>query len=254
MRCCYEARAPPSIPAPPPIPKGFPTLVRDGDRVLQLDEAATGMRDRRLDRDDHARLKRAVGVIGRIRDWPVAGEARRLMADEAHPMRYEFDRIRARRSLRALRRRWRRCRRRCARPDRLARRHLDLVHLTKQLLEFAVRLALDRHATEVADIAFVIAAGIKRQDVARPPDLVGRRAVEARPRRDEAIFECQSPADLFTAKRFDEFALLSRPARARRSPPAWNRRRVRTRCAADPVLLASCGRAGVRMAYALRRM
>jgi hypothetical protein len=47
-----------SIPAPPAITEGLPALVGDRDCVLQLDEAATGMRDRRLDRDDHAGLKR----------------------------------------------------------------------------------------------------------------------------------------------------------------------------------------------------
>ena len=58
-----------------------------------------GMRDRRLDRDDHAGLKRAVGVMGRIGNGPVSRQPRRLVADEAHPVRHKLDRIRARRSL-----------------------------------------------------------------------------------------------------------------------------------------------------------
>jgi hypothetical protein len=42
----------------------------------------------------------------------------------------------------------------------------------QEVFELTVGLALDRHSAEVADIAFVVAAGIKRQDVARSPDLV----------------------------------------------------------------------------------
>src|SRR5580698_9269527 len=45
------------IPSPPAVAKGFPAGIGDRDRVLQFDEAATRVRDRRLDRDDHARLK-----------------------------------------------------------------------------------------------------------------------------------------------------------------------------------------------------
>jgi hypothetical protein len=80
-----------SIPAPTAVAKGFPAVVGDRDRVLQFDEAATRMRKRRLNRDDHARLKRAVDVMGRIWDGPVTRQPRRLMADETHPMRHELD-------------------------------------------------------------------------------------------------------------------------------------------------------------------
>src|ERR1700727_3525573 len=63
-----------AVPASPAIAEGLPALVGDRDRVLQLDEAATGMRDRRLDRDHHAGLKRQVPIKGRIGNWPWARE------------------------------------------------------------------------------------------------------------------------------------------------------------------------------------
>ena len=53
------------------------------------------------------------------------------------------------------------------------RRELNFVHPAEQVFEFAVGFALDRHATKIADVAFVIAAGIKRQNVACRP--LGRR-------------------------------------------------------------------------------
>src|ERR1700729_1682283 len=138
--------------------------------------------------------------MGRIGNWPVAREPRRLVADEAHPVRHELDRIRARRFLQHFAGAGVDLAAIDARPDWLARRHLDLVHFAKQVLEFAVWLALDRHATEIAAVAFVIAAGPKRQDVARTPRLVGARAIEALPGRDEPLFKRQARVPLLAAK------------------------------------------------------
>ena len=102
-------------------------------------------------------------------------------------------------------RRWRRCRRPSLRAGWASAPPSGFRPLPRAGLEVRCRVALDRHATEIADVAFVIAAGIERQDIAGSPHLVGGRAVEARPRRDEAIFERQAPVHLFAAKRFDDF-------------------------------------------------
>ena len=43
-------------------------------------------------------------------------------------------------------------------PWRLERRALDALDLRQQVFELGIRLALDRHAADVADIAVIIAA------------------------------------------------------------------------------------------------
>ena len=53
--------------------------------------------------------------------------------------------------------------------DRLHRRALNVLDLGQQILELGIRLALDRHAAEIADIAVIVAAGIEREDVAFAP-------------------------------------------------------------------------------------
>ena len=83
----------------------------------------------------------------------MAREPRRLVADETHPMRDEIDRIAARRPRQPLPGADVNVSAPHAGADRLARRHLDGVHLAEQVLELAIGLALDRHAAEVADIA-----------------------------------------------------------------------------------------------------
>ena len=80
--------------------------------------------------------------------------------------------------------------------DRLHGGALDLLDLGQQVLELGVRLAQDRHAGEVADIAVIVAAGIDREHVALLPALLRRRAVVARAGRDQAIFERQPAVDL----------------------------------------------------------
>ena len=47
--------------------------------------------------------------------------------------------------------------------------------LAEQIFELGVRLALDRHAADVADIAVIVAAGVDRHDVALLP-ASGRKA------------------------------------------------------------------------------
>ena len=39
MRCCYEARRPPSIPAAPEIAERLEAVAGDRDRILEFDEA-----------------------------------------------------------------------------------------------------------------------------------------------------------------------------------------------------------------------
>ena len=53
--------------------------------------------------------------------------------------------------------------------DRLEGGALNLLDLAEQVFELGVRLAEDRHAREVADIAVVVAAGIEREHVAASP-------------------------------------------------------------------------------------
>ena len=53
--------------------------------------------------------------------------------------------------------------------DRLHGGALDRLDLAQQVLELGVRLAEDRHAAEIADIAVIIAAGIEREHVALAP-------------------------------------------------------------------------------------
>src|SRR5262249_58774796 len=78
--------------------------------------------------------------------------------------------------------------------DRLHRRALDLLDLGQQIFELGIRLAVNRHPTEVADIAVIVAAGIEREHVALAPFLLRRRAVEAPARPDPAKSECGPPA------------------------------------------------------------
>jgi hypothetical protein len=50
-----------AVPAAAAVAEGLPAVIRHGDRVLQLDEAARQVVHRGFDRDDHALLERTVG-------------------------------------------------------------------------------------------------------------------------------------------------------------------------------------------------
>ena len=134
-------------------------------------------------------------------------EARRLVTDQAHAVRQEIE-VAA--MLRLVHQRLG-----CG-VDRLAghaRLHrvecgaLDGFDLTEVIDELGIRLAVDRHAADVADVAVVVAAGIERQDIALAPDLIGRRTVEAGAGGDEAILEGHAAVGFLAAQRFDEFLL-----------------------------------------------
>ena len=87
-----------------------------------------------------------------------------------------------------------------------------VLDLAQQVLELGIGLAVDRHAAEVADIAVIVAAGIEREDVALLPALLGRRAVEAGARGDQAIVEGEAAAGLLAPQRLGQLALgRSRP-------------------------------------------
>ena len=91
--------------------------------------------------------------------------------------------------------------------DRLEGGALDRLDLAQQVLELGVRLAQDRHAGEVADIAVIVAAGIDREHVALLPALLRRRAVVARARRDQAILEGEPAIDLLAPQRLGDLRL-----------------------------------------------
>ena len=90
---------------------------------------------------------------------------------------------------------------------RLSRRHLDRVDLGEEVGELGIRLALDRHAAEVADIALVVAAGIEGEDVALAPDLARRRPVVRGAGGNQAVLEGEAAQDLLAAKRFGQLEL-----------------------------------------------
>ena len=133
-----------------------------------------------------------------------------------------------------------------ARLDRLHGGALDVLDLAQEVFELGIGLAVDGHAAEVADIAVIVAAGIEREDVAFLPFLLRRRAIEARSRGDQAIIEGEPAACFLAPQRFASIRAWSRPVRAWRSPPAWNRSRLRTRCAAARARPGSSPRAAAR--------
>ena len=153
-----DGGVPRSIPAARALAVDLVARVGHHHGVLQLDEAARRMLERGLDRHHRADFQRNVGVVGRIRHRPVVGEPRRLVADHAHAVRQELDvvvvlRLHHQRlgggiDLAAQR----------ARAHRLERGALDAFDLGQQIVELGIRLALDRHAADVADIAVIVAA------------------------------------------------------------------------------------------------
>ena len=63
------------IPASPLITEADATLFGDRNRILELDEAALGMRQRGLDRNHHAALQRPVRVVVVVGHRAGVGEA-----------------------------------------------------------------------------------------------------------------------------------------------------------------------------------
>src|SRR5262245_31121511 len=86
---CDLGRGAAAVPAARALAIDVAALVGDDRRVLELDEAALGMLHRGLDRDHHAGLERAVRVVVVIGHRAICGEARRLVADEAHAVAEE---------------------------------------------------------------------------------------------------------------------------------------------------------------------
>src|SRR5579872_1713591 len=80
-----------AIPATSAIAETDPAVIGDSDRVLQFDEAASWMFQRRLDGNDHAGFQRPVDVIGGIGVCAPSGQARRFVTDQPHAMGDEFD-------------------------------------------------------------------------------------------------------------------------------------------------------------------
>src|SRR4029079_8320254 len=91
--------------------------------------------------------------------------------------------------------------------DRLHRNALDGLDLAQKILELGVRLALDGHAADIADIALVVTAGIDRHDLALLPFLVRGRAVHAGAAGNQTIFEGEPAVCFFAAQRLDHFGL-----------------------------------------------
>src|SRR5947207_119403 len=73
-----------AVPSAAGIPEPLVTLVGDDHGILELDEAALGVKHRGLDRHHHAGFERPVGIVGRI--GAAVDEPRRLVADEPHAM------------------------------------------------------------------------------------------------------------------------------------------------------------------------
>ncbi len=94
-----------------------------------------------------------------------------------------------------------------SRLDGLHRRALNALDLRQQIFELGVGLAVDRHPTEVADIAVIVAAGVEREHVALAPFLLRRCAVEARARRDQTIVEGKAAIGLLPPQRFGQLPL-----------------------------------------------
>ncbi len=66
---------------------------------------------------------------------------------------------------------------------------------------------MDRHAADVANIAFIVAAGVDRHDLALLPFLVGGRAVHAGAAGDQAIFKSKAAVGLLAAQSLDHLGL-----------------------------------------------
>src|SRR3954462_10006622 len=77
-------RTAPQIPAAATLAKDLVARRRHRNRVLELDEPALRMLHRGLDRHHHPCFERQPGVGVIVGDWAFGGQARGLMADEAH--------------------------------------------------------------------------------------------------------------------------------------------------------------------------
>src|SRR5205085_12070983 len=63
---------------------------------------------------------------------------------------------------------------------------------------------LYHHPAEISEVAVIVAAGIEREDVAFVPLLIRGRAIEARPRGNEAIVEDEPAARLLAPERLGQ--------------------------------------------------
>src|SRR5438067_11691621 len=197
----------PAVPAAPGIAETFKSGLGHGNGILELDITALGVRQSRLDRHDHTGFERPVDVIGGIGNRAFTGQARRLMGNKTHAVGGEGDDLAVRRL--AQRRRGRRIDLAADRagPDRPASRLLNGVDVAQEILKLGVRLTEKAHSAEIADITFVVAARIERQNLALFPALIGRRAVEARSGSDKAIFEGEAALLFLALQRLRQFLL-----------------------------------------------
>lgn len=74
------------VPAPSAVAISLPTSLGHRQRVLQLDETASRMKQRCLDRDDHTHFEGPIGMIGGVGNGAPICEPRRFVADDAHPV------------------------------------------------------------------------------------------------------------------------------------------------------------------------
>src|ERR1700761_6298435 len=81
------------VPAADAIAVNFKAGGRHDHRIFELDEAATRMLQRGLDRNDHAGLERPIGIVGIVRNRTGAGEPRCFVADKPHAMRQKLDMV-----------------------------------------------------------------------------------------------------------------------------------------------------------------
>ena len=157
----------------------------------------------------------------------MARQARRFMADEAIPWATNSSGSRATIAS-TLRRRWRRSRRHWRRPGSACAPPAGFRPLRRAGPRVRCPVRRGGHATEVAEVAVEVAAGIERQMSRAAPDLLRGRAIQARPHRDDFRFERSSPGLHSPRRSASTNFRFRRPwPCATPSPPASRRRRVR---------------------------
>src|ERR1700689_685696 len=109
-------------------------------------------------------------MVVRVGDRALARKAGRLVADQAHPVRYKFQHVGMPRPSDNRFGGSEDLTSRNAGADRLSGRQLNLVDLAEQILQLRVGLPMDSHSGEVADIAFIVGARIQGKHIALSPE------------------------------------------------------------------------------------
>src|SRR4051812_40283282 len=196
-----------AIPATRAVAVNFVSSLRHRNSVLQLDEAATRMLQRRLDRKHHARLERKARIFGLIGIARSVREPRRFMTHQPNAVYKEVEVIGTSGFVHHLQPGLVNLG-----PDRTGLNsphgstlcHLDL---GQHVFELGIRVALDGHAADITDIAVEIPTGINRHEFPVLPLLRRGGAIEALPRGDQAIFEEKTAIGLLTPQRIDDLLL-----------------------------------------------